>query len=328
MLAHQTCNAVLAAPFAGLAKIQEDSRGTVMPWLAVNDARIKRRSLAFSWARSDTGGAEPRVVAAWGDAGQTTHGLHTMLVAIRLDEFVLSERVWPLPSWTSVNLLVGVEILSTNSWELQIRFPAPNPLVCEMPIESHSNLWRTLVTASLLSISTFACAVRTDQRAPVPRGAAEPDVAAVYAAVISAETQPQPGAPILVAPLTRRQRWGPYDCRPTTMTESDAWRSAIDSYIAVSRTEASIPSTLPLSRSLSKLLPTKSSRCDTQKSFRFVQMSRVGFDTTRTLAVVHRVHACSCIAGCGDGSDVFLQKQNGEWRIVQPAGVTGCGWIS
>jgi hypothetical protein len=192
-----------------------------------------------------------------------------------------------------------------------------------MPIESHSNLWRILFTASLLSTSMFGCAVRTDQGAPqVPRGAAEPDVAAVYAAVISAETRPQPGAPILVAPLTRRQSWRSYDCRPTTMTESDGWRSAIDNYIAVSQTEASIPSSLPLPRSLYRLLPTKFSRCD-----QFVQMSRVGFDTTRTLAVVHRVHGCSCTA-CGDGSDVFLQKQNGEWRIVQPAGVKGCGWIS
>jgi hypothetical protein len=210
-------------------------------------------------------------------------------------------------------------------------FPLRKPLLCEMPIESRSNLWRILFTGSLLSISTFGCAVRTDQGAPqVPRGAAEPDVAAVYAAVISAETRPQPGAPILVAPLTHRQSWSSYDCRPTTMTESDAWRSAIDNYIAVSETEVSIPSTLPLPRSLYRVLPrvTKSSGgCATQKPFGFVQMSRVGFDTTRTFAVVHRIHACSCVE-CGDGSDVFLQKQNGEWRIVQPAGVKRCAWIS
>jgi hypothetical protein len=199
-----------------------------------------------------------------------------------------------------------------------------------MPIESHTSLWRTLVTASLLSTSTFGCAVRTDQRDQVPRGAAQPDVAAVYAAVVSAETRPQPGAPILVAPVTHRQSWGSYDCRPATVTESDAWRSAIDNYIAVSQTEASIPSTLPLPRSLYRLIPreTKSSRgCETQKPFRFVKMSRVGFDTTRTLAVLHRIHGCSC-GDCGDGSDVFLRKQNGEWRIVQPTGVKGCGWIS
>jgi hypothetical protein len=199
-----------------------------------------------------------------------------------------------------------------------------------VPIESHTSLWRALVTASLLSTSAFGCAVRTDQSDQVSRGAAEPDVAAVYATVISAETRPQPGAPILVAPVTLRQGRGSYDCRPTTVTESNAWRSAIDNYIAVSQTEATIPSTLPLPRSLYRLLPRekKSSRgCKTQKPSGFIQMSRVGFDTTRTLAVVHRIHACSC-GDCGDGRDVFLQKQNGEWRIVQPAGVKGCGWIS
>jgi hypothetical protein len=199
-----------------------------------------------------------------------------------------------------------------------------------VPIESHTSLWRALVTASLLSTSTFGCAVRTYQSDQVPRGAAEPDVAAVYAAVISAETPPQPGLPILVAPVTHRQWWDFYACRPTTVTESDAWRSAIDNYIAVSQTEATISSILPLPRSRYRLLPRErksSRRCETQKSFGFIQMSRVGFDTTRTLAVLHRIHACSCVE-CGDGRDLFLQKQNGEWRIVQPAGVKGCGWIS
>jgi hypothetical protein len=195
-----------------------------------------------------------------------------------------------------------------------------------MFIECHASLWRALVMASFLS--TLGCTVRTHPSGQVTRGAAEADVAAVYAAVISAETRPKPGAPTLVAPLTRPPL--SYDCRPTTQTESDAWRSAIDSYISVRYTEASIPSTLPLPRSLYRLLPRegKSPRgCDTQKAFPFIQMSRVGFDTTRTLAVVHRVHACSCIE-CGDASDLFLQKQNGEWRIVQPAGVKGYGWIS
>jgi hypothetical protein len=69
-----------------------------------------------------------------------------------------------------------------------------------MLIESYPSLWRALVTASLLS--TIGCAVRMDPSDQVPRGAAEADVAAVYGAVISAETRPQPGAPILVAPLT------------------------------------------------------------------------------------------------------------------------------
>src|SRR4051812_27771837 len=119
-----------------------------------------------------------------------------------------------------------------------------------MRIQSSGKRWRILVTAWLLSTSTFGCAARTDPGAQVPRGAAEPDVAAVYAAVISAEPRPQSGESIRVAPVTSRQSWGSYDCRPTAVTEGDIWRSAIDNYIAVSQTEASIPSTLPLPRSL------------------------------------------------------------------------------
>ena len=194
-----------------------------------------------------------------------------------------------------------------------------------MPINSRTSRSRG-VTASVLSIAMFGCAMRTHQIPPV---ATEPDVAAVYAAIISAETPPQAGAPILVAPVTHPPLDSDY-CRPTTVTESDAWRSAIDDYVAVRHIEAKIPSTLPVPRSRYRLLPreTKSTRgCHSQKPYSFIVISRMGFDTTRTFAVVHRAHACSCME-CGDGRDVFLRKQNGEWRIVQPTGVTGCGWIS
>lgn len=199
---------------------------------------------------------------------------------------------------------------------------------CGLRIQSRPSVWPTLVSASLLSTAMFGCAVRTDQRDHGQQDTAQLEVASVYAAVISAEMRPQPGAPILVAPLTHPPLYD--DCRPTAVPASDVWRSAIDNYIAVRHVETSIPSTLPLPQSRYKLLPrgTESTRgCDTQKPFSFIQMSRVGFDTTRTFAVVHRVHACSCMV-CGDGSDVFLQKQNGEWHIVQPPGLKGCGWIS
>lgn len=173
---------------------------------------------------------------------------------------------------------------------------------------------------------TFGCAMRTDQSGQIPPGATEPDVAAVYAAVLSAETPLQPGAPILVAPLTHPPLSS--ECRPTTLTESDAWRSAIDNYMAVRQTEAKIPSTLPVPRSRYRLLRReKNSTRGCDSPYSFIVMSRAGFDTTRTFAVVHRAHGCSCME-CGDGRDVFLQKQNGEWHIVHPTGVTGCAWIS
>jgi hypothetical protein len=171
------------------------------------------------------------------------------------------------------------------------------------------NTRQRLITGSLVLISTLACAARTAQRDQVPPDATQPDVAAVYAAVISAETPSRPGAPILVAPTTRPQWWDTYGCRPTTTSESDPWRSAIDNYIAVStpQTETSIPPILPLPRSRYRLLGRPAKSCEKQKPFGFIQVSRVGFDTTGTRAIVHRIHACSCLE-CGDGSDLFLQK--------------------
>ncbi len=55
VLAHQPCDAVLAAGFAGLTEIQEDSWGAVDSVTRVNEARIKRRSRASSCARFETG---------------------------------------------------------------------------------------------------------------------------------------------------------------------------------------------------------------------------------------------------------------------------------
>src|SRR4051812_47309321 len=88
MLAHQTCDPMLATRFAGLTEIQEDPRGTV-------DA-LARRERGANQAKQP--GAllrmvgnrlcEPCVVPARGDAEQATHQLHAVLVSMRLDEVV------------------------------------------------------------------------------------------------------------------------------------------------------------------------------------------------------------------------------------------------
>jgi hypothetical protein len=85
----------------------------------------------------------------------------------------------------------------------------------------------------------------------------------------------------------------------------------------VSQAEASIPSTLPLPRSRYRVLPRVQSgrRHGTFEPHAFIQMSRVGFDKTGTRAIVHRAHLCSG-GDCGNGGDLFLEKQKGQWRVA------------
>jgi hypothetical protein len=55
----------------------------------------------------------------------------------------------------------------------------------------------------------------------------------------------------------------------------------------------------------------------------YTSLSAVGFNSTRTEALVYVAHRCGSL--CGSGEYVFLQKQNGQWA---GHAVQGCGWIS
>ncbi|HSL24632.1 MAG TPA: hypothetical protein VK886_24050 [Vicinamibacterales bacterium] len=157
----------------------------------------------------------------------------------------------------------------------------------------------------------------------------DPEVHAVYAAVAAAERHGA-GAPVIVVAETYRHPYDPGDCVRATGQESNAWRVAIDDYVRRSQAERIVPRNPPATRALYVVLPLAEIRKRSRQSgadIGYLALSDVGFDTGRTRAIVHRVHA-SALGADGDGSDLFLEKQDGEWRLVKPAGVQGCGWIS
>src|SRR3954466_3086962 len=88
MLAHQSCDPMLATRFAGLTEIQEGPRGAV--------DTLARRERGADQAKQPgvllrvVGNrlCKPCVVPARSDAEQTTHHLHAVLVSMRLNEFV------------------------------------------------------------------------------------------------------------------------------------------------------------------------------------------------------------------------------------------------
>ena len=54
----------------------------------------------------------------------------------------------------------------------------------------------------------------------------------------------------------------------------------------------------------------------------FISLTPIGFNETRTQAFVGIEFNCSAL--CGFGSNVLLEKQNGNWRIKEDFG----GWVS
>lgn len=58
----------------------------------------------------------------------------------------------------------------------------------------------------------------------------------------------------------------------------------------------------------------------------YVVFSAVGFNETKTRALVYIAHYCGNL--CGGGSHHFMEKVDGRWRETRPKDVTMCMWIS
>jgi len=58
----------------------------------------------------------------------------------------------------------------------------------------------------------------------------------------------------------------------------------------------------------------------------YVEVSAVGFDPSKTRAMVYVSHYCGGL--CGGGSYHLLEKSGGAWREADVPGVSTCIWIS
>jgi hypothetical protein len=56
----------------------------------------------------------------------------------------------------------------------------------------------------------------------------------------------------------------------------------------------------------------------------WLELSGVGFNADKTVAVVYMDHVCTSQCCCAEGNCYVLQKQNGKWKVSSK---TGC-WIS
>ncbi len=58
----------------------------------------------------------------------------------------------------------------------------------------------------------------------------------------------------------------------------------------------------------------------------YIEMSAVGFDRSKTRAMVYVAHSCGGL--CGNGADHLLEKVDGVWHDANVPGITSCMWIS
>jgi hypothetical protein len=58
----------------------------------------------------------------------------------------------------------------------------------------------------------------------------------------------------------------------------------------------------------------------------YVEVSAVGFDRSKTQAMVYVSHYCGGL--CGGGSYHLLEKSGGTWREADVPGISACMWIS
>jgi hypothetical protein len=58
----------------------------------------------------------------------------------------------------------------------------------------------------------------------------------------------------------------------------------------------------------------------------FIEVSAVGFDSTKTRAMVYVAHHCGGL--CGGGTHHLMEKTDGQWGEAFIKDLTNCSWIS
>lgn len=217
--------------------------------------------------------------------------------------------------------LACVFLLSGTSGSVGLRLHAS--VTCRLsPAQMVASTRQRLVAVVLLSLLSAAgsgCAARVERTNETPWVAGEEaDVRAVYAALLAAESDRYKGRMVVRAETARD--WAPAGCIPTA-AEGHAWRTAVDDYISRRRLPARIPADLARPRAGYVVRPGAEIRGG------YLTLSAVGFDASRTRAIVHLEHVCRPYVDCGRGGERFVEKQEGQWRPVTPTGVGGCGWI-
>ena len=176
-------------------------------------------------------------------------------------------------------------------------------------------LW--LVTSSVLLTGTTShrlVAAQIGQNSPVN----DSEAYSVYAAIL-------PQIPVHVTTdrkvvLQRETEIRP-QCMPSNGAISADWQQVVNDF----KTENSYVRLLIPEQALQlgyMVLPRSELLANSSGSY--LQFSAVGFDSTKTKALVYAAFHCG--PKCGGGRNYAVEKVGGIWREVNGSGITVCGW--
>jgi hypothetical protein len=173
-----------------------------------------------------------------------------------------------------------------------------------------------------------------------PQQLTDPDAYAVYAAVLPAGTggEEAHATKLLVQQTTEIDQMMK-DCPLTAPDTSAVWAEAIEDFKRQNAStwmlQRSFPIDIPyvLESKDAIMAPFKAHGAAGWSAFNaahpdsrgFIHLSAVGFDKSRTRAIVYVSHFCGGL--CGSGMYRFVERQDGTWKERHPT-ARACSWIS
>jgi hypothetical protein len=179
-------------------------------------------------------------------------------------------------------------------------------------------------------------------QAPGPLAIDDAEAYVVYSSLLSNEWIVRVAkATNLVIQEETATRW---TCMPSGPPLETDWKPVLDSYRAANGTTRAIrpgqqiglPYQVVPSRLIASAFdkPVQDGVNDGwQRYYRrypgsggYLQLSAVGFNPTKTRAMVYMAHSCGGL--CGEGMHYLLERVEGVWREAKIPGITQCTWAS
>ena len=174
---------------------------------------------------------------------------------------------------------------------------------------------RRNLTTIIAMVMTTTCIVVAQEKPPSLVGA--PEAYSVYATLLP-KVWSDIGRPTKEMVVQKDTVTYPR-CTPSNGTLDTEWRRVVSSYDS----ENSSNRTLVQGQSPERTYQVAAA--DTIRSSNaYIQVSAVGFDESKTRALVYAQYRCG--PRCGGGRYYFLEKVEGSWREVRVPGGNTCGW--
>lgn len=200
-------------------------------------------------------------------------------------------------------------------------------------------MMKTIIATILASAASLG--FEPTQQPGTRQGAIDdPEAYAVYASLIPAEwtVRVARAKRLVVARETATYN----QCLPSGGPLETEWRPVVDSYKAANAATRSIlpdrdlghPYVVVPKSEIARLFKEPRDASFGWTTFYdrypdsggYMEFSAVGFDPSKTRALVYVAHHCGSL--CGGGAHHLLQKVDGRWTPARLEGVTQCVWVS